>query len=208
MTYQAQSNEQLLRTCAASNDAAAWEEFLRRFQPLIATVIFRVAERWGQASSGLVDELVQETFLKLCRNGSKALKDFHPEHDGAVYGFLKTVAMNVAIDHFRSARAANSTETIEEHASLPSTAKEDPDTAVLLSQVDGALRRNTSGQTRDRDRMVFWLYYRHGLTARAIAAVPSLGLTVKGVETVIFRLTKAIRKELGGSAVGRTLNSG
>ena len=68
--------------------------------------------------------------------------------------------------------------------------------SVLLEQVDGALTRSTGVDTRERDRTVFWLYYKHGFTAKAIAALPAVGLTVKGVETVIFRLTKAIRKSL------------
>jgi RNA polymerase sigma-70 factor, ECF subfamily len=199
VTYQAQSNEQLLRSCAHSANAEAWEEFVRRFQPLIAGVVMRVAERYGQTGSGVVDELVQETFMKLCRNDSKALKEFKAEHDGAVYGFLKTVALNVAIDHFRSLQPRTE-EPLEDwqaaaaEASAGGTAS--AEMSVLMEQVDGALTRSTSGETRERDRTVFWLYYKHGFTAKAIAALPAVGLSVKGVETVIFRLTKAIRKSL------------
>lgn len=197
MTYKAQSNEQLLRSCAHSANAEAWEEFVRRFQPLIAGVVMRVAERYGQTGSGVVDELVQETFMKLCRNDSKALKEFKAEHDGAVFGFLKTVALNVAIDHFRSLQPRTE-EPLEDwqaaEASSGGTAS--AEMSVLMEQVDGALTRSTSGETRERDRTVFWLYYKHGFTAKAIAALPAVGLSVKGVETVIFRLTKAIRKSL------------
>jgi RNA polymerase sigma-70 factor, ECF subfamily len=197
VTYQAQSNEQLLRSCAHSANAEACEEFVRRFQPLIAGVVMRVAERYGQTGSGVVDELVQETFMKLCRNDSRALKEFKAEHDGAVFGFLKTVALNVAIDHFRSLQP-RAEEPLEDwqaaEASAAGTAS--AEMSVLLEQVDGALIKSTSSETRERDRTVFWLYYKHGFTAKAIAALPAVGLSVKGVETVIFRLTKAIRKSL------------
>jgi RNA polymerase sigma-70 factor (ECF subfamily) len=199
VTYQAQSNEQLLRSCAHSANAEAWEEFVRRFQPLIAGVVMRVAERYGQTGSGVVDELVQETFMKLCRNDSKALKEFRAEHDGAVFGFLKTVALNVAIDHFRSLqpRTEEPLEDWQAAAAESSTGgTASAEMSVLMEQVDGALTRSTSGETRERDRTVFWLYYKHGFTAKAIAALPAVGLSVKGVETVIFRLTKAIRKSL------------
>jgi len=205
VSYQGQSNEQLLKTCAGSSDAEAWEEFVNRFQPLIASVIMRFAERRGQASSGLVDELVQETFLKLCRNDSKALREFRPEHDGAVFGFIKVVALNVAIDHFRGLPQSSLVEPLEEWQGTPdgtSSGAARAEMAVLLDQVDQALTRTTSVQTRERDRTVFWLYYKNGLTAKAIAALPSIDLTVKGVETVIFRLTKAIRKDLGNPVVG------
>jgi RNA polymerase sigma-70 factor (ECF subfamily) len=199
VTYQAQSNEQLLRLCAHSANADAWEEFVRRFQPLIAGVAMRVAERYGQTGSGVVDELVQETFMKLCRNDCKALKEFEAEHDGAVFGFIKTVALNVAIDHFRSLQP-RSEEPLEDWQAAPegptSGSAATAEMAVLMDQVDGALTKSTTDETRERDRTVFWLYYKHGFTAKAIAALPAVGLTVKGVETVIFRLTKAIRKSL------------
>jgi RNA polymerase sigma-70 factor (ECF subfamily) len=45
-----------------------------------------------------------------------------------------------------------------------------------------------------RDKTVFWLYYQHGFTARAISSLPNIGLTPKGVESCIYRLTKAVRE--------------
>jgi len=46
--------------------------------------------------------------------------------------------------------------------------------------------------------MVFWLYYRAGFTASAIASLPTVGLTTKGVESLIFRLTRIVRENLAG----------
>ena len=65
--------------------------------------------------------------------------------------------------------------------------------AILIDQIDrklvGAL---APGEIR-RARLVFWLYYRTGLTANAIASLPSVGLTTKGVESLLFRLTRLVR---------------
>ena len=179
---------------------------MHRFQPLIAGVVMRVAERYGQTGSGVVDELVQETFMKLCRNDSKALKEFRAEHEGAVFGFLKTVALNVEIDHFRSLQPRTE-EPLEDWQATAAESSEggtaSAEMSVLMEQVDGALTRSTTAETRERDRTVFWLYYKHGFTAKAIAALPAVGLSIKGVETVIFRLTKAIRKSLNISTLGK-----
>ncbi len=41
-----------------------------------------------------------------------------------------------------------------------------------------------------RDRQIFGLYFLQGMTAREIAELPDIGLTVKGVEAVIHRLRK------------------
>jgi hypothetical protein len=58
----------------------------------------------------------------------------------------------------------------------------------LLARVDGCL----SGQPR-RDRLVFWLYYRHGLTSQAISSLKFASLSSSGVESLIRRLTLIVR---------------
>jgi RNA polymerase sigma-70 factor (ECF subfamily) len=54
-----------------------------------------------------------------------------------------------------------------------------------------------------RDRHIFWLYYRHGLSTKAIASIQAIALTQKGVESVIQRLTVGIRRHIIQSAMGR-----
>lgn len=44
--------------------------------------------------------------------------------------------------------------------------------------------------------MIFWLYYRDGLTTRAISSLPFVGLSTKGVESTIHRLTRMVRNEM------------
>ena len=58
--------------------------------------------RWTEVSPGLVDDLVQNTFLKLCADNFKALREFEFRHEHALTGFLKVVASNVVRDHLRS----------------------------------------------------------------------------------------------------------
>ena len=48
---------------------------------------------------------------------------------------------------------------------------------------------------------MFWLYYRVGLTANAIAALPSIGLSMKGVESTILRLIRLLRQEISGGSL-------
>ena len=48
----------------------------------------------------------------------------------------------------------------------------------------------------ERDRRIFWLYYRAGLKPAVIARMPGIGLSVKGVESAVFRLTKLVRTVL------------
>ena len=80
----------------------AWEEFVRRFHRLIATVILRTASRLGDSSKQTVDDLIQETYLKLCAENFRILRGFGQQRPDAFIGYIKVVAANVARDRFKS----------------------------------------------------------------------------------------------------------
>src|SRR5438309_2567927 len=88
------SLEELLEECLQSEDNALWTEFVRRSQPVITAVVIKTVRRWLKPRPDLVDDLVQETYLKLCGNDFKALRQFVPQHANAMLGFLKVVASN------------------------------------------------------------------------------------------------------------------
>jgi hypothetical protein len=67
---------------------------------------------------------------------------------------------------------------------------------VLLRQIGECLAMCSAGADQDRDRLVFWLYYRHGMSARAISSLPTIQLTAKGVESAILRLTRLVREQI------------
>jgi RNA polymerase sigma-70 factor (ECF subfamily) len=199
------SLEELLRACAENGDAPVWEEFVRRFHSLIAAVVMHTAERWGSALPALVDDLIQETYLKICADRKRVLSEFSPQHPEAFYGYLKVITANVVHDHFRAQhahkRGLKQTEAFicesAEHTSVATTdAAEGIHRDILLREVDSLLCASLSGEGQTRDRTIFWLYYRYGLTAPAIARLPSISLTVKGVESVIHRLTRLVRERL------------
>jgi DNA-directed RNA polymerase specialized sigma24 family protein len=76
-------------------------EFIRRFQLVIAAAVLRTARQWGEPSRAQLDDLTQNTYLKLCENDSRLLRSFQPRHEDSIYGFLKVVAANVVHDHFK-----------------------------------------------------------------------------------------------------------
>jgi RNA polymerase sigma-70 factor (ECF subfamily) len=69
---------------------------------------------------------------------------------------------------------------------------------LLLKEIDHCLEGCLAGPEQERDRLIFWLYYQQGLSARAIADLPTIGLTAKGVESAIFRLTLMVRERMAG----------
>jgi len=72
--------------------------------------------------------------------------------------------------------------------------------AVLIEQIDRKLTAVVPPDELQRARTVFWLYYRSGFTASAIASFPALDLTTKGVESMLFRLTRLVRESVSNVA--------
>jgi RNA polymerase sigma-70 factor (ECF subfamily) len=205
--YSSSSSEDLVRACAQTGDSAAWEEFVRRFHRLIATVVLRTARRWGGTTPAQIDELVQDTYLKLCADQARLLRSFGSRHEDAIFGYLKVVTANIVHDHFRSVRAQKrgggaGTEELEaEYGPAPLEAASTSGASaveqqVLFSEIDVNLRAVLEGPHATRDRRIFWLYYRVGLPAASIAGLPGIGLSTKGVESTLLRLTRQVRQRL------------
>ncbi len=187
--------EELLALCADNGNTAAWEEFLRRFHSLVISTVRRIARRYTAGYADLCNDLAQEVYLKFSRDGGNMLRRFRPMHAGAAFGFVRVVAANLTHDYFKKKGAVrNETELPVELA-----AGDELEWRLLNRDVDDFLRRHARGI----ERQIFWLYYRHGMSAREIATLPGVGLTVKGVESVILRLGARIRAELAGKEKNR-----
>ena len=92
---------ELLHVCLGSGEQEQWQEFVRRTQPLIASVIMNTIRRWKEPAPSLVDDLIQDTYVKLFANDRKALRSIKNEYENTIFGYLKVVASNVVRDHFR-----------------------------------------------------------------------------------------------------------
>lgn len=208
MDFSSISSDDLIAKCISERSTAAWEEFVLRFNPLIAKVVLRIARRWGECSGPILDDLVQETYLKLCADNYRVLRNFKPHQPDAAYGFLKVITANVVHDHFKSSHAlrrgsGNSPESIELAETYGESARNQSslttlpvERTILLHEIDQHLARSLPPAELPRSRLVFWLYYRSGLTASAIASLPAIGLSTKGVESMLFRLTGLVKMAL------------
>jgi RNA polymerase sigma-70 factor, ECF subfamily len=186
----------LLSLCLSSDDQTHWQEFVRRTQPLIASVIINTIRRWQEPAPSLVDDLIQDTFVKLFANERKALRSIKNEHEYTVFGFLKKVASNVVCDHFR--HPENKVEEVElTEPVLPAVldGMDRIEFAHMKEQIQARLKTLSSSQTYERDVAIFWFYYEQGYTAKEISLLPTVQLTVKGVESTLLRLTRFLRDQ-------------
>ena len=81
---------ELLRACVDRGASQEWAEFIARFQPLIGGVISRTVVRvTGTTNTQLVDDLSQETYLRLCRNDCRILREFRVQHEASFFRLPK-----------------------------------------------------------------------------------------------------------------------
>ncbi len=213
MDYKELPANELVSKCAHSGDAAAWQEFIRRFNPLITSVVLRVSRQWNQSAPDLIEDLIQDTYLKLCTERFRVLKEFKSGHPDAIYGFIKVFTANVAQHHFKACHAQKrgglaETTSLDAEATAGKLSRkefgvETFDRNLLVTQVAACLDSVCIGPNAKRDRLIFWLYFRVGLSASAIAALPTIGLGVKGVESTLLRLTRQVRERLVNSKVDK-----
>jgi RNA polymerase sigma-70 factor, ECF subfamily len=192
------SPEELIWECAKPGNTAAWSEFISRYDRLIRGTAAVVARRWGHGSVQEHEDLTQEIYLKLCAKGARILLSLRGRQNEAIFSYLKIIATNTAHDYFRSKvsqrRGEKLTEQMSEKHERHSIARDDVERQLIFQEIDKILETQTQLENGARDRAVFRLYYRHGMTAKEIAGLPRIDLTIKGVEAVIHRLTARIQE--------------
>jgi RNA polymerase sigma-70 factor (ECF subfamily) len=198
------TDEELVRLLLATRDedlrAELWVEFWGRFQPVIARTVRRRLARYTRwVGPDLVDDLVQDTFLKICKDDYKALRKFEFQHQNALHGFLKVMAANVLADDIRKKNSEKDGgglphENIDDLPQPPSdraNAVRSMLNNLRMSEIENCLQQRKSEPNFVRDHKTFWLYFRDGFTANEISELPDIGFkSVKGVESALLRLSK------------------
>jgi RNA polymerase sigma-70 factor (ECF subfamily) len=198
------TDEELVRLLLATRDedlcADLWVEFWRRFQPVIARTVRRRISRYTRwANPDLVDDLVQDTFLKICKDDYKALRKFEFQHQNAFYGFLKVLAAHVVEDDIRKKNSDKEgggqvPENIVDLPQPPSdrfSAAQSMLNNLRMNEIESCLQQRKGEPNFVRDHKIFWLYFRDGFTANEISELPDIGFkSVKGVESALLRLSK------------------
>jgi RNA polymerase sigma-70 factor (ECF subfamily) len=184
---------------------------VRLVTPVVTLTARRLSVSWNDPSNATVNEIVQEVFLKLCEDDRRILREFEDRGPDSLLKLMRTITVSVGIDYFRRTRAERRGGRLgavplepllwEEDHSGQSHGDETRKGAgavelpALLAQLDGLLRLYP-GTVSARDRTLFWLYFRQGFTAEAIARIPTMKLSVKGVESALLRLTRLLRKTI------------
>src|ERR1700739_4925800 len=101
MRYSSLSLKEVVCLCAGSRDNDAWKEFVSRVGKPIGLTVIRTASLWDEHSRSQVEDLVQMTYLRLCKDGCRQLSDFANQHPEAILGYIKKTAANATHDYFK-----------------------------------------------------------------------------------------------------------
>jgi RNA polymerase sigma-70 factor, ECF subfamily len=189
-----QSLAELIWACSHGGDHAAWREFVARLQPVVAATAIKAVRQFNCLSPELVDDLIQETYVRILQ--TEALTMFRSEEPNSIYGFIQAIAISVVQDHFRAKNARKRGGDIR-HVPLDAVpsgdflSSSDIERQILIREIEEILEELAP---LPRDQAIFWFHHRQGMTAKEIALLPAIGLSAKGVESVLQRLTPEVRR--------------
>lgn len=192
---------ELLGRCLAGDREDAWDMLVEYLQPVVASVVARTASRHSRVTPEVVQDLTQDAFLKFCKDGFAVLNKVRGLTEEAALAYIKVTVANLVHDRFRSEGSSRrcppsgfaNSETVDEVRDTSSV--ERVERRVLITEIDQILRTRLPEKSAARDRRIFWLRHRHGMTAKAIAAIPAIGLSEEGVESLLRRLELLVKED-------------
>jgi RNA polymerase sigma factor (sigma-70 family) len=142
--------------------------------------------KWLLGDAEMARDVVQETFLRLCREDPARV-------DGHLAAWLFTVCRNLALD--ARAKASRSTPLEDAEAPVVYDLDEQHDARQALGRVLDVLETLPRNQ-----REVVYLKFQGGLSYKEIAAITAL--STSNVGFLLHRAVRTIRSHLGGQPTG------
>lgn len=172
------------------------EAFVRASRSSFTSIVRRVAGNFGGCQPHEVEDQLQEIYLKLFVQGPSMLPKM-PKDPEQAHVYLRILAANVCRDLWKAKRA----DCRSSDRTVPFSGVEGRLSTLGLSEVESdlTLQKIYKLLTDRRERTVFGLYFRQGFSAAEIAKIKEFGLSVKGVESLIFRITSRLREALRNS---------
>jgi RNA polymerase sigma factor (sigma-70 family) len=219
------TTEALLRRCQERPpDEAAWQEFVRRYHPMVKAAVakaFRLKagqelERRPQFRDDSIEDLVQTVYLRLIEDESRVLKAFHGQLENSISAYLSIISVNVVKDHFREIKAGKRPkisfsfdELLENRGEGAVFGGASSDihgnksggnqsgsspSTPTIEDIDVLLTKALTYRNRDRNILIFKLRYCDGLTLEEIKKTLGLDMSPLGVGSILSRITKRLRR--------------
>ncbi len=162
----------------ARGDKKEWDIFVKEVSPVVFSMIRRTLASAGHGQEEAYD-LLQEVFIKLCRDDFRILKRYNPGR-ASISTWLCLVARNIAMDYLRRKRPATcSLENVPEPAEEPGLS--DRDTPHIPLE-----------KLPPRQALVMKLLYEREMDVREVAVF--LGISQQTVRSMKHKAIKKLRR--------------
>ncbi len=215
------NNIELIKLCARESwNRQAWLEFYSRFDERIWLVVYRNCKTLGlhkldSQFKMTVEDLVQEVYAKLTDNNCKALTNFKGASENSIYAYLGVIARNVVKNYLISINAQKRslpekslddilmiTENgqmifVKDVIKSPYSDVEDEFSVVILKEeIDAILDKILKSKDKDRNKLIFKLYFYEGFSAEEIALQFNFGISSKRISNLTTDIKNKLRQEL------------
>ncbi len=209
----------LWRECVAAD--ADWASLVRRVDPLLRSTLTALARSYGTyLTSDLLDELIQETYLRLLQKDRRGLRGCRAKSETTIRSYLRRVARSTLVDWLRARSALKRGAVVELHVGVEAGLAEDTELVELPSRayspIDAIYARELRSRFRSECRGVArpggtalrdtWMTERmvvDGWNSRE--AANAVQLAPATVATVVGRMRRALRRR--GLMMPARLNS-
>lgn len=183
-----ETEKSLIAGCCQGKKAA-WDAFVLQYSSLVYYSIKRtLVLHHADPGVDLVEDIHQEFFVSVLRDGCKKLRQFRGDHGCTLASWLRVVAARLTVDFLRK-QGPPSVEVTD------AVARDDPEPDAPLINAEQERLLNEILQTLPpRDRILIDLSYRQGLPPDDIAGI--LKTTVGAVYTQKSRILEKLREIL------------
>lgn len=210
------TNVELVRRCQTIGDERAWNEFVVRFNRFISVGVLRSLARLDSARMHrvdveLVDDLVQDVYLKLFSNARGVLSGFRGETEAAVLVYIGKTAISVVAEYLRQRRSLRRhAPVVSLDAILSGDLEIDPSVLarsmasgpspeqiairkVLEREVAELLRWSRTGPHASRNAWVVQSFLFGDKTLAEIAEATGGDMTIDSVKSTLWRTSRKLR---------------
>lgn len=210
MNYKELANNELIKCCAEeSASRLVWNEFYRRFDDHIRLMVMRYCGLRRLPGYTLVNDLTQDVYVRLAKDGRRVLLNFRGENENAIFSFLALTARTVVSEYEKKKNAIKRRRQDESLDKPVSSADEGlrlidilsnpyipaPDETLMLEsvqqEVQAILDEVITGHEKERDQKIFLDHVFEGLTLQQISE--RTALSAKRVQNIITTTRKRLK---------------
>lgn len=221
MDYSKLSNTALIHICGHDpKNRSAWAEFYTRFNDHIRLAVYRECKNKIHRNrdvqfSQIVQDMVQDVYMKLVSNKAKALKDFKGTNKNSIYLYLGVIAKNTVLNYVIQS-TAQKRPPIEKSLDDPlysNTAKNqlvirdrlhphdsNIDEQIMFKDLEDEIMKiideGFHRRRKERNKIIFKLYFYEGFTVEDIATQFGYRLSVNRARNLIRDIRNLLQEKL------------